>query len=279
LITRCPYADCAYEFELNEHDQVVDRASNGFVRGCCARCARPGTLKPLDLIAKIERKARTIIDTNRASSKGTIFDARQASEPGATNDTDSASGGIDTTIAPNGSSGTGAIIAVSERKVYALLDDLRSLHNVGSIFRTADAFSFERIFLSGITGTPEQSAVQKTSLSAEAHVAWQYSASALAVVRQLQGQGVHIVSLEKTSRSVELGRLSTDAPFNRPVCLVVGNEVSGVSEEVLAASDYVYHIPMLGTKESLNVAVAFGIAAYALLQALTGSKAGITHGP
>ncbi len=142
---------------------------------------------------------------------------------------------------------------------------------MGSIFRTADAFSFAKIFLCGITGTPEQAALRKTSLSAEKHVAWQYDSSALNVTRHLKSKGVRIISLEKTPTSIELGRLSADTPTNQSVCLVLGNEVSGVSEEVLALSDRIYHIPMLGAKESLNVAVAFGIAAYSLRCAVVSS--------
>ena len=149
----------------------------------------------------------------------------------------------------------------TQNKFHVICDDIRSLYNVGSIFRTADALSIEKIWLCGITGTPEQKGMQKVSLGAENSVAWEHASSAWRVAEKLRKQGFQIVALEltKTSQDVKLFKPKF------PVALIVGNEVDGVSETLLKRSDVVIHIPMKGIKESLNVSVAFGIACYKIL--------------
>ena len=154
----------------------------------------------------------------------------------------------------------------------AVLEDVRSLWNVGSIFRTADGAGFRFLHLCGITGCPPDRAIAKTSLGAEEHVGWQHRESVLQVLPELSAGGVQIVALEKTASSEPLtGALGRDA-LRPPLCLVVGNEVRGLSIEALDRADLVCHLPMRGEKESLNVAVAFGVAGYAIRAALEGAS-------
>lgn len=147
------------------------------------------------------------------------------------------------------------------KDVYVICDSIRSLYNVGSIFRTSDALGVKKIYLCGITGTPEQKGVLKVSLGAENSVPWEHCKDAWRLVDRLKKKGVRIVSLEltKSSKNVKLFKPKF------PLALIVGNEVDGVSESLLKRSDAVVHIPMKGIKESLNVSVAFGIAAYEIL--------------
>ncbi len=149
-------------------------------------------------------------------------------------------------------------------RLSVVLDDIRSLHNVGAIFRTSDAFGFQQIHLCGITGTPDRHDVKKTSLTAEEHISWRYHVSALEAVAAAQAAGAKILALERNETSFDIATFSREQLGTAPLCLVVGNEVSGVTEEVLAQSDFVCHIPMRGVKESLNVSVAFGVAAFCL---------------
>jgi tRNA G18 (ribose-2'-O)-methylase SpoU len=148
----------------------------------------------------------------------------------------------------------------------ALLEDIRSLWNVGSIFRSADGAGFGELYLCGITGCPPNKAIAKTSLGAEDHLAWAHQNSALDVLPLLAEKGVQIVALEKTETSVLLDDAMTRGMIKPPLCLIVGNEVAGISAEALSQASVVCHLPMRGMKTSLNVAVAFGIAAYAIRQ-------------
>jgi tRNA G18 (ribose-2'-O)-methylase SpoU len=143
-----------------------------------------------------------------------------------------------------------------------LLEDIRSLWNVGSIFRSADGAGFGRLYLCGITGCPPHKSIAKTSLGAEDHVAWSHHRSAFEVLPELAGKGVQIVALEKNESSEPLDDVLAQKRISAPMCLVVGNEVAGISAETLSLASVVCHLPMRGIKASLNVAVAFGIAAY-----------------
>ena len=142
--------------------------------------------------------------------------------------------------------------------VFALLDNIRSLHNVGSIFRTADGAGVEKLFLCGITGRPPRNEIRKAALGAEEHVAWEYHPDPLPVVERLKSEGVRIVALEASQEAV----LYDEAGYDFPLCLVVGHEFHGVRSELLEAADEVIAIPMRGMKISLNVAVAFGVEVY-----------------
>jgi 23S rRNA (guanosine2251-2'-O)-methyltransferase len=146
----------------------------------------------------------------------------------------------------------------------AVVEDVRSLWNVGSMFRTADAAGVDKLYLCGITGAPPRNEIAKTSLGAENHVFWQYFPHALDIIPELKAKGVQILGLEKNNSSQSLTDVLNSGQISRPVCFVVGNEVRGLSIEVMAYCDLICHLPMQGYKESLNVSVAFGIAAYFL---------------
>ncbi|MBX9690120.1 MAG: hypothetical protein K2X27_25640 [Candidatus Obscuribacterales bacterium] len=154
----------------------------------------------------------------------------------------------------------------SSGKMLVLLEEIRSLWNVGSIFRSADGAGFSQLFLTGITGCPPRKEIAKTSLGAEDHVAWNYSANSLPVLDELKKRGYQIIGLEKTENSKPLKKAQAENKIRNPLCLVLGSEVKGVYSETLAACDLLLDLPMRGFKESLNVAVAFGIAAYAIAE-------------
>ena len=143
--------------------------------------------------------------------------------------------------------------------VTVLLDDVRSLYNVGSVFRTSDAFRIERIILCGITATPENSLVEihKTALGAEQTVSWHYEKNCLDAVRKLKEKGYTIVAVEQVENSTKLSDLIVDKKIK--YALVFGNEVKGVNENVVNECDIALEIPQFGTKHSLNVSVSAGI--------------------
>lgn len=142
-----------------------------------------------------------------------------------------------------------------------LVDNIRSLHNVGAIFRTSDAVHLEHIYLCGITGRPPRDEIRKTSLGAEESVPWTYVKDARDVISNLREQGYHIVALEHTDKSVDYRH----ANYCFPVCLIIGNEYLGIQDHLVEMSDMAVEIPMHGIKQSLNVSVAFGVMAYELL--------------
>lgn len=158
-------------------------------------------------------------------------------------------------------------------ELSVLVEDVRSLWNVGSIFRTADGAGFGQLHLTGITGCPPRKEIAKTSLGAEDHLSWKYYLSAVDIIPQLKADGVMIVGLERNEDSLDLKRTLDQGQLRKPLCLVVGNEVTGLSVETLQMCDVVCHLPMRGFKESLNVAVAFGIASYLLSSSLLGERA------
>ncbi|TSC79654.1 MAG: tRNA/rRNA methyltransferase SpoU [Candidatus Peregrinibacteria bacterium Gr01-1014_25] len=149
---------------------------------------------------------------------------------------------------------------MTPRSICLLCHNVRSLWNVGSFFRTADAFAVERIFLTGYTGKPPRKEITKTAIGAEAFVAWEHHSDPLPVLERLHRDGWQIVALELTPQAMPMDDFH---PGGR-VCLVVGHELEGVPQDILAQSDAVIAIPMLGQKESLNVAVAAGIALHHL---------------
>lgn len=144
--------------------------------------------------------------------------------------------------------------------VCILLDNVRSLHNVGSAFRTADAFRISKIILTGITGTPPHREIHKTALGATESVEWSYAESTAAAIRQLKAEGFIIVLIEQTNESKPLHEYPIDR--NQKYCLVFGNEVEGVSEEAIELGDVALEIPQSGTKHSLNISVCVGIVAW-----------------
>ena len=143
--------------------------------------------------------------------------------------------------------------------VTIILDDVRSLYNVGSVFRTSDAFRVERIILCGITATPENSLVEihKTALGAEETVDWIYEKDCVSAVRELKSKGYTIVAVEQVEDSIKLDEFKADR--NTSYALVFGNEVKGVNQNVVDNCDISLEIPQYGTKHSLNVLVSAGI--------------------
>jgi tRNA G18 (ribose-2'-O)-methylase SpoU len=139
-----------------------------------------------------------------------------------------------------------------------VLNNIRSLYNVGSIFRTADGAGVEKIWLCGITGTPPNNMISKTALGAEQQVAWEKASDLIVLLQTLKAQGYQIIFLEQIEQSFPY----QDFQPQFPVCLVLGNEIEGVSSEVLKLCDAAIEIEMAGLKNSLNVSVAFGIVAY-----------------
>lgn len=147
------------------------------------------------------------------------------------------------------------------RTIEAGLDNLRSILNVGSIFRTADAVGIRHVHLFGITPSPVHPRMQKTALGADDFLPWTQHWDGLAAVRELKNQGYLVAALERTRESHNFFNYSLPAD-NKKILLIAGNENSGVDPGILAESDFVLHLPMLGSKESLNVANAFAVAAY-----------------
>lgn len=143
--------------------------------------------------------------------------------------------------------------------VTVILDNVRSLHNVGSVFRTSDAFRIEKIYLCGITATPENSLteIHKTALGAEESVEWEYSADTIRVVQDLKSKGYTIISIEQVEGSIMLNNFIADT--SAKYALILGNEVKGVQQQVVDISDISIEIPQYGTKHSLNVSVSAGI--------------------
>lgn len=146
--------------------------------------------------------------------------------------------------------------------VSVLLDDVRSMHNVGSVFRTADAFLIKEVILCGITGRPPHPEISKTALGAEESVDWRYEPSALDTVKEMKKKGWKVCVLEQAHGSVALQEFSV-SPAHKYL-LVAGNEVKGVSQEIVDISDVILEIPQNGVKHSLNVSVSVGIALWQL---------------
>lgn len=152
--------------------------------------------------------------------------------------------------------------AIKPLPVSVVLDNVRSLYNVGAFFRTADAAACEKLYLCGITGRPPKPAITKTALGAEETVAWQHNPTAAAVIAGLQERGYEIAAIETSRRAVDL----FDWRPSFPVCLIFGHETDGLPADLLASCDTHVRIPMLGRKHSLNVSTAGGIVIYELLR-------------
>ncbi len=150
--------------------------------------------------------------------------------------------------------------------IILILPNIRSCHNVGAMFRTADAFGISKLYLTGYTATPPKIQIDKVSLGAEKWMEWEKREDIQPLVQELKEQEYSIVGLEKTNTSLEISDWRIKIGNIKKVALIVGNEVDGIDDDTLALCDEVVHIPMLGKKESLNVSIAAGIAMYALRQ-------------
>ena len=148
--------------------------------------------------------------------------------------------------------------------IIVVLDNIRSLNNIGSVFRTSDAFRIEKIFLCGITATPPHKDIHKTALGATDSVNWEYSESTLDVLQKLKSEGVITIAIEQAENSVKLNEF---LPIDKGrYAVVFGNEVKGVQQEVVDASDMVLEIPQIGTKHSLNISVSCGVVLWDIFQ-------------
>ncbi|MGH7595977.1 MAG: RNA methyltransferase [bacterium] len=153
---------------------------------------------------------------------------------------------------------------MSQFPFVAVLDNIRSLHNVGSIFRTADAAGVGKLYLCGMTGTPPRQEIRKAALGAEETVPWEYFKQTGKALAQLKQAGYFLLALENISTSIDYRR----AAYQFPLALVVGHEYNGITPEILAQCDGAISLPMRGLKVSLNVAVAFGVASYEIANQL-----------
>ncbi len=156
------------------------------------------------------------------------------------------------------------LITQKRRDIYVIADNIRSLHNVGSLFRTSEAAGIKKLYLVGITACPPRKEISKTAIGAEENVPWEYHKNIIPLLKYFKSQNIPILVLEHTDSSKEFQNI--DYPF--PICLIVGNEVDGISEEVMDYADIAVEIPMFGMKQSLNVSVAYGIMLYELLRQL-----------
>jgi len=155
------------------------------------------------------------------------------------------------------------LIHVQHHPVTVILDNIRSLHNVGSIFRTSDAALIEKLCLTGITGTPNNRALHKTALGAQDTVKWTYEKDARTTATKLKEAGYTLAVLEITDTPSSTQNLPASV---FPLCLIVGNELSGVQDDLITMADMALEIPQYGTKQSLNVAVAYGIAIFDIIR-------------
>lgn len=152
---------------------------------------------------------------------------------------------------------------IKKSPIVLVLDNVRSLNNVGSAFRTGDAFRIEKIYLCGITGTPPNRDIQKTALGATESVEWEYCLNTMDALAKLKDSGYQLCALEQVNNSTMINNFFPDK--EQRYALIFGNEVFGVEEEVLKACDHILEIPQLGTKHSLNISVSLGIAVWDLM--------------
>jgi len=154
--------------------------------------------------------------------------------------------------------------------IIIILNDIRSLHNIGSVFRTADAFLIEKIVLCGITATPPNKEIHKTALGATETVAWEHQTDVLKVIENLKKEGVIVLAIEQVESAIFLQDFEIDS--EKKYALVFGNEVFGVSQEAVALCDGCIEIPQLGTKHSLNISVSAGIVVWDLFKKINWHK-------
>jgi len=154
--------------------------------------------------------------------------------------------------------------AMPSSGIVVVLDNIRSSHNVGSAFRTADAFKADKVYLCGICDVPPSAQIHKTALGAEMSVPWEHRASTLEAVKELRENGWTIVGVEQTENSVSLEKFQFSD--GRKYAFIFGNEVDGVDQKVIDASDFTLEIPQLGTKHSLNVSVSVGIVLWKVVE-------------
>ncbi|MDO3693922.1 RNA methyltransferase [Wenyingzhuangia sp. chi5] len=157
-----------------------------------------------------------------------------------------------------------AFKATDKTPLIVVLDNIRSLNNIGSVFRTSDAFVIEKIYLCGITATPPNKEIHKTALGATDSVDWEYVEDTLTLVEKLKSENVKVCAIEQAENSVKLQDFAVES--SQKYAIVMGNEVKGVQQEVINHSDFCIEIPQYGTKHSLNISVTTGIVLWDLFK-------------
>ena len=161
------------------------------------------------------------------------------------------------------------IINYKRNPIYVLCDNIRSIFNVGAIFRTSDAAFVEKIYLTGYTPYPPRKEIEKVALGATETVPWEYYKDPMEIVLKLKNEKIKIAVLEITN---EQNLIWNARPADFTLCLVLGNEITGVSKEIIDMADMSFEIPMLGMKQSLNVSVAYGVAVFEMVRKIHFSK-------
>lgn len=153
---------------------------------------------------------------------------------------------------------------ITKTPIIVVLDNIRSLNNIGSVFRTSDAFLIEKIYLCGITASPPHREIHKTALGATESVEWEHIDDTLTLVNELKSQEIVVAAIEQVDNSIMLDRFTPDP--TKKIAVIFGNEVKGVQQEVVSAADYCVEIPQKGTKHSLNISVSCGVVLWDLFQ-------------
>lgn len=148
---------------------------------------------------------------------------------------------------------------VKQPQFVVVAHNIRSMHNVGAIFRTSEGAGVDMIYLTGYTATPPRKEISKVALGSEERVPWKFRKGVGDLVTRLKKEGYQIVALEQDERSIDYKKYN---PPLSPICLIIGNEVKGISKALLKKADVIIELPMLGSRKSLNVSVAFGVAVY-----------------
>ena len=154
--------------------------------------------------------------------------------------------------------------SVEKTPIIVVLDNIRSLNNIGSVFRTSDAFLIEKIYLCGICATPPNKDIHKTALGATESIAWEYVEDTLTLVEKLKAENIRVLTIEQAENSTKLNTFYPEK--NEKYAIVMGNEVKGVQQKVVNAADACIEIPQLGTKHSLNISVTTGVVLWDLFQ-------------
>lgn len=160
--------------------------------------------------------------------------------------------------------------AADKTPIIIILDNIRSLHNIGAVFRTSDAFLIEKIYLCGITATPPNKEIHKTALGATETVDWEFASSTLEIVKKLKTQNINVLAIEQAEKAIMLNDFIPTT--NQKYALVFGNEVKGVQQEVVDICDDVIEIPQIGSKHSINISVAAGILIWDLFQKMNANQ-------
>ncbi len=160
-------------------------------------------------------------------------------------------------------------VSAERTPIFGFLENVRSLYNVGSIFRTSDAALISKLYLTGFTPYPPRPEISKTALGAVESVPWTYCKNPMEAVEELKAKRIKLIVLEQARESIPIWELPRDI---FPACIAVGNEISGITKDVLDSADIAVEIPMLGVKHSLNVAVAYGITIYRLFEMYSDGK-------